>query len=72
MTAVQRLTGQAPKFPLVERLYLLNAVRYVSSVIPADAAIRTDELPDGITGVHPGVWADREPFAGRGTRKILS
>ncbi len=62
--AVRRLTGQAPKFPLVERLYLLNAVRYVSKVIPADAAIKTDELPDGIT-VHPGVWADREPFAGR-------
>ncbi len=62
--ALQRLTGHAPKFPLVERLYLLNAVRYVSKVIPADAAIKTDELPGGIAA-YPDVWADREPFAGR-------
>ena len=62
--ALQSLTGRAPKFPLVERLYLLNAVRYVSKVVPADAAIRTDELPDGIAA-YPDVWVDREPFAGR-------
>lgn len=61
--ALQRFTGQAPKFPLVERLYLLNAIRYVSRVIPADAAIRTDRLPAGI-GVRADLWADRAPGAG--------
>ena len=31
--AVQKLTGKPPKFPETERLYFLNAVRYVSRVI---------------------------------------
>ena len=34
--ALQKLTGKAPKFPLAERKYFLNAVRYVSRVIEAD------------------------------------
>ena len=28
-----QFTGKAPKFPLLERLYFLNAVRYVRKVI---------------------------------------
>ena len=60
---LQRLTGQAPKFPLVERIYLLNAVRHVSRVIPTDIATGIGELPVGI-GVHPDLWADRAPTAG--------
>ena len=34
---LQKATGKAPKFPLAERKYFLNAVRYVSKVVEADA-----------------------------------
>ena len=43
--AVQSLTGKGPKFPLAERLYFLNAVRYVSRVIPVNGTTNPDELP---------------------------
>ena len=35
---LQKLTGKPPKFPLAERLYFLNAVRYVSRVIDSRSA----------------------------------
>ena len=67
---LQRLNGPAPKFPLAERLYLLKAVRYVSKVVLAGNAIKTDELP---ADLHADVWADfgstatsaREKFCGK-------
>lgn len=31
-STLQRLTGKSPRFPLAERVYFLNAVRYVSSI----------------------------------------
>jgi cytidyltransferase-like protein len=58
--ALQKLTGKAPKFPLAERSYFLNAVRYVSRVIEADACSDFDALPENF---HPGIWADYEPTA---------
>ena len=65
---VEPATGKAPKFPLAERRYFLDAVRYVSRVVELDAAVSPDELPAGVT---PDVWADvpcptnmvREKFA---------
>lgn len=48
---IQNSTGKSPKFPLEERLYLLNAVRYVSHVI-----VKPD-LP--LNGKFD-IWADRE------------
>ncbi len=57
---LQKLTGQAPKFPLAERRYFLNAVRYVSRVIEADGMASFDTLPGN---VKPGVWADVEATA---------
>jgi cytidyltransferase-like protein len=57
---LQRLTGQPPKFPLAERLYFLNAVRFVGSVTPAGKALNPDELP----GARPAqVWADVQKCA---------
>ena len=50
-------TGQAPKFPLVERLYFLEAVRYVSRVIPMSELANPNELP---TDLRADVWADCE------------
>jgi cytidyltransferase-like protein len=55
--ALQKLTGKAPKFPLVERKYFLHAVRYVSRVIEADGSTRLDWLPDNL---RTDVWADVE------------
>ena len=57
-SVLQKLTGRAPKFPLAERSYFLNAVRYVSKVIIADADANFNSLPDD---VHADVWADYEP-----------
>ncbi|MGA2853128.1 MAG: adenylyltransferase/cytidyltransferase family protein [Verrucomicrobiota bacterium] len=65
---LQKLTGKPPKFPLAERKYFLNAVRYVSRVIEADASAGFDTLPKNLKA---DVWADvaataspaREAFA---------
>ncbi len=54
---LQKLTGQAPKFPLAERRYFLNAVRYVSKVIEADGPAGFDSLPENLS-TH--LWADVE------------
>ena len=58
--ALQKFTGAAPKFPLAERQYFLNAVRYVSRVIIADSSLSLDELPDDC---RAEVWADVESSA---------
>ncbi len=52
----ERLEGHAPKFPLDERLYLMNAIRYVSTVeICPDEAVEADSLPC-LSGLQPEVW----------------
>jgi len=53
--AVQRLTGNGPKFPEAERLYFLSAVRYVSRVQLVGAAVGSDSLPE-VPGYRPEVW----------------
>lgn len=52
-------TGRPPKFPFPERLYFLNAVRYVSSVLPLpeDCDVNASPL---LEHVRPGVWVDEE------------
>jgi len=53
--AFQKLNGVAPKFPVVERNYFLNAVRYVNRVIVSEATggpARDDLRPD--------IWAEVE------------
>lgn len=55
MTA-ERLEGKPPKFPLEERLYILNAIRYVSYVeVCPDESILVDTLPL-VSGIRPEVW----------------
>jgi cytidyltransferase-like protein len=56
---VWKLTGEPPIFPEAERLYFLNAIRYVSRVILLTGAINPDELPD-LGDVRPKVWVDGE------------
>lgn len=59
--AVEQFTGVPPRFPLAERNYVLNAIRYIGSVIPVGAAT-PDSLPE-ISGVRPDIWADIETCA---------
>lgn len=56
--AVEKAMGRLPKFPLAERQYFLNAVRYVSRVITTDSDF--DGLPENI---QADVWADYSPTA---------
>jgi cytidyltransferase-like protein len=57
---VERLTGKPPKFPLEERLYILNAIRYVSLVeVCPDEVMEVDALPC-VSGIQPEVWAVEE------------
>ena len=55
--AIQRFTGQAPKFPLAERMYFLNAVRYVSQVIARVDAADFDTLPKDLPA---DIWGEAE------------
>jgi cytidyltransferase-like protein len=57
---LQKLTGQAPKFPLAERRYFLNAVRYVSRMVEAGAFDSPDRLPQNLKA---DIWADVEKTA---------
>jgi cytidyltransferase-like protein len=52
---LQQLTGKAPKFPLAERKYFLDAVRYVSRVVEAGGAASFDTLPQNL---RADVWTD--------------
>jgi cytidyltransferase-like protein len=52
----ERLEGRLPKFPLEERAYLLNAIRYVSKVIiVSDYVAVADALPS-VSGSKSDVW----------------
>jgi cytidyltransferase-like protein len=64
---IQQLTGQAPKFPLAERRYFLNAVRHVSRVIPVKAPLKPDELPSDLLA---DTWADIESAENAGREKF--
>jgi cytidyltransferase-like protein len=65
---LQKLTGKAPKFPLAERKYFLNALRYVNRVVEDAGASSFDTLPKNL---NADIWADvvattspaREAFA---------
>jgi len=56
---LQAQTGKAPKLPMAERLYFLNAVRYVSRVISLDASEDVNTLPH-LDEFNPQVWVDEE------------
>jgi cytidyltransferase-like protein len=53
--ALEKTTGRPPKFPLAERSYFLNAVRYVKNVFVASDAFGMDKLP---TENRVDIWAD--------------
>jgi cytidyltransferase-like protein len=59
---IQRISGKPPEFPMAERLYFLNAVRYVGKVIEGGSQSDLDSLPI-ISGLRPHVWADAQNTA---------
>ena len=54
----QKLAGKPPKYPLAERKYFLNAIRYVSKVVEVDPDGDFNSLPEN---VHADIWADYAP-----------
>jgi cytidyltransferase-like protein len=66
--AIEHFTGTPPKFSLAERNYLLNAIRYVSQVIPV-GNVMFDSLPE-IAGLRPDIWADLETSSNRKREKF--
>jgi cytidyltransferase-like protein len=66
---LERRTGQPPKFPVAERLYLLNAVRYVTRVVEAERDSDTDTLPRPLCA---GIWADWAATTSTGRRQFAA
>jgi cytidyltransferase-like protein len=56
---VRAVTGRPPKFPLAERSYLLQALRYVDRVVAISGPIDPEMLPQ-IDETQAGVWAVNE------------
>jgi len=52
---IEQLTGNPPKFPLTERSYFLNGIRYVSRVLAAQELTDVNSLPKNLGA---DVWAD--------------
>jgi cytidyltransferase-like protein len=53
---VHSLEGKTPEFSLQERLYLLQAIRYVGDVCVVKGRVERDAFPE-IDGIQPEVWA---------------
>jgi cytidyltransferase-like protein len=55
-SAIQEVTGQPPRFPQAERSYFLQAIRYVTRVVPLAGPVDPGVLPD-VAGFRPAIWA---------------
>jgi cytidyltransferase-like protein len=55
--ALEKTNGQPPKFPLAERSYFLNAVRYVGKVLTQSPSADFNSLPENL---RADIWADCE------------
>jgi cytidyltransferase-like protein len=66
---IRQATGTPPKFPMAERAYFLNAIRYVNRVVQLEAWSELDLLPE-IPGLHPELWADMESWANPAREKF--
>ncbi len=54
---LEKAGSKGPLLSLDERLYFLQAVRYVHRAIPAGNSVLPDRLP-AIEGLHPKIWVD--------------
>ena len=64
-----RFTGEAPKFPLAERFYFLNSVRYVDRLIQLDDQAAFDSWPQS-SGLSPDIWVDVDSAANSAREKF--
>jgi cytidyltransferase-like protein len=62
---IEQHAGRLPKFPLAERQYFLEAVRYVKQVVVIAGDANPNDLPDGI---NAAIWAD-EPRTANPVRR---
>jgi cytidyltransferase-like protein len=60
--AVRTLTGKLPKFPVAERSYMLQAIRYVNAVTVVANPIDADAIPM-VENFQPTIWAVNEADA---------
>lgn len=60
-TSHERITGKPPKFPLAERSYFLESVRYVSRVLQVNQDSR-DGLQD-VESLGVDAWVDRVEYS---------
>jgi cytidyltransferase-like protein len=59
---IEQYTGQPPKFLGAERRYFLNAVRYVTRVVPLVPSLDARALLER-AGIQPRVWVEEEAEA---------
>ncbi|MEJ5310543.1 MAG: adenylyltransferase/cytidyltransferase family protein [Anaerolineae bacterium] len=52
---IQKIKGQQPKFPQAERMYMLQALRYVAELTPVTGPIEQDVIPQ-FDAIRPDVW----------------
>jgi cytidyltransferase-like protein len=60
--AIRAHRGSDPKFPLEERLYCLQAMRFVTQVIPLIGPVPLDSLP-ALENFNPAVWVEEDSQA---------
>jgi len=65
--AARELDGKPPKFPLAERAYFLQALRYVKRVLPVTGPVAANSLPRA-PGFQPGLWVVEEARASAAQR----
>ena len=69
---VAALTGKLPKFPLAERHYLLQAIRYVKGVGQIDSLPYNPDALPSIAGLQPDIWAVAEADDNDGKRTFCA
>jgi cytidyltransferase-like protein len=67
---VQGATGKPSKFPVAERGYFLNAVRYVSRVVLLFSVPKEGQFLEQLGGHMPKVWLEVERDANAGTKGL--
>lgn len=61
---IQSRTGAPPRFPFAERLYFLNAIRYLSGVLSAEGLEDGNRLPI-LKNPNPQIWVDEKNSVNR-------
>jgi cytidyltransferase-like protein len=68
---IQRWVGRDPQFPQAERLYILDAIRYVQRVYLVEGVTNPDELP-AVCDIQPEVWVVEQENDTPGKRRFCA